>query len=80
MEQKAADPERLGVFYKFKSLLLMFLMRLKPGTPRDIASEDLALKNVLKNGVRKNNGPTRIRDQFCLSAKDASSDGPQGPN
>ena len=43
-------------------------------------SEDLALKNGLTNGVRKNNGPKRIRDQFCLSAKNASSDGPQGPN
>ena len=35
-EQKAGDPECLGVFYKFKSLLLMFLMRLKLGTSREI--------------------------------------------
>ena len=37
MDEKAADPECLGVFYKFKSLFLMFLMRLKPGTGRFIA-------------------------------------------
>ena len=34
LEQKARDLEVLEVFYKFKPLLLMFLMAKKYGTPR----------------------------------------------
>ena len=52
MEQKAADPERLGVYYKFKSLLLMFLMRLKPATPREIAYLKIWLRKTVQGCAR----------------------------
>ena len=52
LEQKARDPERLGVFYKFKSLLLMFLMRLKHGTSREVAYLKIWLRKTVQGCAR----------------------------